>query len=332
MHQVRFQQSFPLGEATITPSVTASLYPVKQSLLPSLKYVLGPLSLSSSLLFSEYESSLRKDTLKSSFAYTSKPLSVSLSGSYDFTRTIASWEDAMHLEGTAKEQFFSSFLTMSQRFSFSFLTSDGKHNYFDHITYDTAIPHLKVSYALKGESSALQAEKLQIDIAGKDIQLRWWKRRIALTLGIDSSLKFFYQDRYASSFSIMASARLQIAEFLDITLAAKSTNTGFFHYYDVDDTFSYSLLWQDLLRSFDFSGDGRYNTQFNLSELSIMMVHDLEDWSLNCKYSGSVVLSNNQYSWVPTVSVYLTWNTIPELDVEETWTQDNSVWMRSSSS
>ncbi|WP_321301620.1 hypothetical protein [uncultured Sphaerochaeta sp.] len=332
VHQVRFQQSFPLGEATITPSVTASLYPVKQSLLPSLKYVLGPLSLSSSLLFSEYESSLRKDTLKSSFAYTSKPLSVSLSGSYDFTRTIASWEDAMHLEGTAKEQFFSSFLTMSQRFSFSFLTSDGKHNYFDHITYDTAIPHLKVSYALKGESSALQAEKLQIDIAGKDIQLRWWKRRIALTLGIDSSLKFFYQDRYASSFSIMASARLQIAEFLDITLAAKSTNNGFFQYYNADDTFSYSLLWKDLLRSFDFSGDGRYNTQFNLSELSIILVHDLEDWSLNCKYSGSVVLSNNQYSWVPTVSVYLTWNTIPELDVEETWTQDNSVWTRSSSS
>jgi hypothetical protein len=151
-------------------------------------------------------------------------------------------------------------------------------------------------------------------------------------LGIDSSLKFFYQDRYASSFSITTSARLQIAEFLDITLAAKSTNTGFFHYYNDDETFSYSLLWEDLLRSFDFSGDGRYNTQFNLSELSIVMVHDLEDWSLNCKYSGSVVLSNNQYSWVPTVSVYLTWNTIPELDVEETWTQDNSVWRRSSSS
>jgi hypothetical protein len=332
VHQVRYQQSFPLGEATITPSITASLYPVRPSLLPSLKYSFGPLTLSSSLLFSEYESSLRKDSLKSSFSYTTRPLSVSLSGSYDFTRTLASWEEAMHLEGTVKEQFFSSFLTLSQRFSFSFLTSEGKPNYFDYFTYDAAIPHLKVTYALKGEASDLQSEKLQVDIAGKDIQLRWWKRRIALTLGIDSSLKFFYQDRYASSFSITTSARLQIAEFLDITLAAKSTNTGFFHYYNDDETFSYSLLWEDLLRSFDFSGDGRYNTQFNLSELSIVMVHDLEDWSLNCKYSGSVVLSNNQYSWVPTVSVYLTWNTIPELDVEETWTQDNSVWRRSSSS
>ncbi len=332
VHQIRYLQDYPLGEGTITPSVTASLYPVKQSLLPSLKYTIGPLSLSSSLLFNEVDSSLQKNTLKSAFNYSTKPLSASLSQTYDFTRTVSSWKEAMRLDGTFKEELFSSFLTLSQRFTFSFLTSDGKPNYFDHITSDAAIPHLKVTYVSKGEATDLQAEKLQVDIAGKDLQVRWWKRRVALTLGIDSSLKFFYQDRYASSFSITASARLQIAEFLDITLAAKSTNTGFFHYYDADDSFSYSMLWQDLLRSFDFSGDGRYNTQFNLSELSFTLVHDLADWSLNCKYSGSVVLSNNQYSWVPTVSVYLTWNTIPELDVEETWTQNNTIWTRSSSS
>lgn len=332
VHQVRYQQNFSLAAGSITPSVTASLYPVRQSLLPSLKYTIGSFSLSSSLLFSEVDSSLRKDTLKSSFGYSTKPLSVSLSQSYDFTRTVASWEEAMRLDGSFKEQFFSSFFSLSQQFTFSFLTSDGQANYFDHITFDAAIPHLKVTYVSKGEATDLQAEKLQVDVAGKDLQIRWWKRRMALTFGIDSSLKFFYQDRYASSFSITASARLQIAEFLDCTLAAKSTNTGFFKYYDDQDSFSYSLLWSDLLRSFDFSGDGRYNTQFNLSELSFTLVHDLEDWSLNCKYSGSVVLSNNQYSWVPTVSVYLTWNTIPELDVEETWTQNNTVWTRSSSS
>ncbi len=159
VHQVRYEQNFPLGDGNITPSVTASLYPVKQSLLPSLKYTVGPYVLSSSLLFSEYNSSLRKDTLKSAFSYTTKPFSASLSQTYDFTRTISSWEEALRLDGAFKEQLFSSFLSLSQRFTFSFLSSDGKPNYFDHITYDAAIPHLKVTYVTKGEATDLQGEK-----------------------------------------------------------------------------------------------------------------------------------------------------------------------------
>ncbi|MGH0051958.1 MAG: hypothetical protein ACQ5SW_01025 [Sphaerochaetaceae bacterium] len=332
MHQLRYQQSFMLGKGSITPSMTASLYPVKQRLLPGLKYEIGPFTFASSLLFQEESSVLRKDTLNTSVGYATKPLTITLSQAYDFTKTVTSWEQAMRLTGSSKEQFFSSFFTLEQRFSFQFYTSDARMHYFDYLAFDAAIPHLKITYALQGEAADLRAERLQVDLAGNDLQLRWWKKRIALTLGIDSSLKFFFQDRYASSFSIAASLRLQIAEFLDCTITAKSTNSGFSHYYTAQDTFSFALLWDDLLRSFDFFGDGRYNTQFNLSELSFTLVHDLEDWSLNCKYSGSVVLSNNQYSWVPTIAVYLTWNTIPELDVEETWTQNNTVWTRSSSS
>ena len=86
-----------------------------------------------------------------------------------------------------------------------------------------------------------------------------------------------------------------------------------------------------MARSFDFVGNGRRNTQFNLSSVNFDLVHDLGDWSLNCKYSASVVLSNNQYEWVPTVSVFLTWKMMSELDIAERWTRDTSVWVRSAS-
>ncbi len=331
VHQLRYQQSFQAGKGSFTPGVSANLYPLKQRLLGSLKYSLDALSVTSSLLFSEQESTLEKDTFSSAFNYRSEPITISLSQDYDFTRVVSSWEDAMQIKGSFSQKPFSTFLTLSERFSFSFLSEDSLQNYFEHITLDASIPYLAMSYVTKGEARDLQPEKLQVDVQGKDIEIRWWKRRISISLGIDSSLKFFFQDHYASSFSIAASIRLQIAEFLDVTFSAKSSNSGFFNYYD-GSSFSFIMLWEDLIRSFDFLGDGRHNTQFNLSELSLTLVHDLEDWSLNCKYSGSVVLSNNQYSWVPTVSVYLTWNTIPELDVEETWTQNNSIWSRSSSS
>ncbi|MGE4453522.1 MAG: hypothetical protein AB7D92_03220, partial [Sphaerochaeta sp.] len=331
VHQLRYQQSYELGKGSLTPGVSANLYPLKQRLQGSLNYSWASLSLSSSLLFSEQDSTLQRDTLSSKVSYRSDPLSITLSQDYDFTRVVSSWEDAITINGTFTQKPFSTFLTLSERFSFSFLSDSSVRNYYEHITLDAAIPYLKMSYVTKGEASNLQSEKLQVDVQGKDIEIRWWKRRIAISLGIDSTLKFFFQDRYASSFSIAASLRFQVAEFLDVTFSAKSTNSGFFNYYE-GDSFSFVLLWEDLIQSFDFLGDGRHNTQFNLSELSLTLVHDLEDWSLNCKYSGSVVLSNNQYSWVPTVSVYLTWNTIPELDVEETWTQNNSTWTRSSSS
>ena len=119
-----------------------------------------------------------------------------------------------------------------------------------------------------------------------------------------------------------------IAEFLDVKLSVKSVNTGFYRYY-TDDAFVFGTLWEDLLRSFDFVGSGRQNTQFNLNAISLELVHDLGDWSLNCKYNASVVLSNNQYHWVPTVTVFLSWKVLNELDIDERWTQKSDVWVRS---
>jgi hypothetical protein len=178
----------------------------------------------------------------------------------------------------------------------------------------------------------LQPERLKTTISAKDVTVRWWKRRVALTLGLQSTFTLHFQDIWATSLDVQASFGLEIAEFLSCSLSIKSSNTAFSQYYDNQQNFVWAWMWEDLVRSFDFVGNGRNTTNFNLSSISFDLVHDLDDWSLNCKYTGSVVLSNNQYSWVPTVSVFVRWNTIPELDVEETWTKPTNDWVRSSTS
>ncbi len=330
VHKLQLQKAFQAGSATLTPSITASLYPVTQSLLPTFTYAQGPLTVSSSFKFLEDDGSLEKDSFKNTVVLKSPDFNFSVKQAYDFTRSVDNWQQALSMTGSFDENLFSSLISLSQSFSYYVYSEDYIDNYFDYITLEAAIPYAKFKYTVDGGIDSLESNLLQVNLSGEDLEVRWWKGRVSLSLGFDTSLKFYFQDRYASTFSISASIRLQIAEFLDFTFQVTSSNNGFSHYYTSDDTFSFPLLWADLMRSFDFVGTGRYNTQFNLSEISIILVHDLDDWSLNCKYSGSVVLSNNQYSWVPTISIYLTWNTIPELDVNKTYTETDSVWSTTS--
>ena len=75
-------------------------------------------------------------------------------------------------------------------------------------------------------------------------------------------------------------------------------------------------MWQDLLRSFDFSGDGRSNTQFTMEAVELSVIHHMADWDLHCKYEGSVVLSDLEWRWNPVFTVFLQWKAIPEIKVD----------------
>ena len=87
----------------------------------------------------------------------------------------------------------------------------------------------------------------------------------------------------------------------------------------------------------DFFGDGRNNTSFILRSISLEAIHVMEDWNLNCKYSTEIVKSyvtgGSVYTLQPSLSVFLSWKTMPDLKVEENWRQvkgdDGSlVWER----
>ncbi len=328
IHQIKFERAVQISAATLTPSLTASLYPLTQSLLPKIMYAQGPVSLSASYRWSELGGTLKKDVMSAQLRIAPQQFAFQVDASYDFKKASTRFQDGLTLSQSMTASLFSKSVKLTQQATYVGLSTKSIQDWIDQLTFKAEVPSLTVAYGMQGRMDALEPQTLMIAANIKQLSFRMWKRRIELRMGLDTSFNFFFQDRYASNFDIVGSIGFSIAEFLDCNLSIKSSNTGFFRYYDDQGAFSFPLLWADLLRSFDLVGDGRYHTQFNLRSITFDLVHYLGDWSLNCKYTGSVVLSNKQYSWVPTVSVFLTWNTLPELNVEEKWTQSNQEWIR----
>ena len=329
-HQVRLAKSFSVGEGTLSPSVTATLYPLTQTLLPALGYAIGPWAFSSSLKFVDKGGNLEPQLLSSSAKFTTSVVALSLLGTYDLEKLISDRWSPLTLSGSGSLSLFSKQLTVKE--SFTFVASSPLYgpNYFKDLTTTVSIPSVTSTLVYAGTAGALSAESLSTQVALKDFTYAWWKRRISLKLALDAKLNISFIDSYATSLSLTAKAGFSIAEFLDVSFSLTSSNRGFYRYY-TNGEFSFPLMWEDLMRSFDLTGGGRNATQFNMNSIAIELVHYMEDWSLNCKYTGSVILLNNQYQWVPVVSVFLQWKTIPELKVDENWTEKSGVWTQSPS-
>ncbi len=330
-HQLRLAKSFSVGEGTLSPSITATLYPLTESLLPALGYAIGPWNLFSSLKFIDRQGDLKAQLFSSSVRFSIPLITLSLAGIYDLEDLGSDRWSSLTLSGSGLLQLFSKQLSFKESFSFEALSNLYGPNYFKDLTTTISLPYITSTLVYAGPSDALRAESLTTQIALKDLSYTWWKRRIALKLSLDARLNISFIDPYATSLSLTAKTGFSIAEFLDFSFSLTSSNRGFYRYYD-GSNFSFPLMWEDLLNSFDLFGGGRYATQFNMNSIAIELIHYMEDWSLNCKYTGNVVLLDNQYKWVPVVSVFLQWKTIPELKVDEKWTEKSGVWTQSPSS
>ncbi len=329
VHRISLGSSYPLFAAVVRPSLTVVLPPLKQSLLAQVSVGYRGVTLSASLSYQEKDGHLNAERFSAALRYSDQLFSFDLEGRYRLSEVAASVSDLLSITQNAAYKSSSGFLKVSQSLVYEGLSKAKVAHWIERLTLKAEIPHLLLHYTAHGPIDGLKSLEMKGSVSLIDQSLRFYKGRIALFWGVDTSLYFHFEDHYASRLEFKAHLGLSIAEFLDCSLSVKSVNTGFYRYYEGDQV-RLGLLWQDLLRSFDFGGDGRHNTQFNLNSIDFDFSHDLGDWSLNCKYNASVVLSNNQYRWVPTVSVFLCWKVLSELDIEERWTQDNvRNWVRS---
>ena len=283
-------------------------------------------SLNGSVVFKEDSSTktLKKDLLNIGLGYSDSIVKTTTSYGYAFHKP----NEPTKLTHSLSLTFFDKALVFDESFEY-YPIKGGDEHVITNAKMSVKIPALAVTYYSSGMLSALKSERLVTALNLAEKEWRFYRKRIALSLGLNASFDYDFEDPYSSSLTLSLKSKFQIAEFLDLSISFASSNTGFYHYRDEGGTFSWALLGEDLLRSFDLFGGGVHNTQFNLSAIDIELIHYLEDWTLNCKYTGSVVLSNNQYHWVPKVSIYLAWNTIPDLDIEEKWTRTETVWARS---
>lgn len=333
-HQVSVSKTLSLAAGSLTPGMTWVLPPLTQSLVPSLAYRIGPWNFTGSFKFLQQEEDgpLERDLISAGVAFSSTLLTWNLNASYQQQkfRHDDPWYPFAS-DGAALLRWGPASVSGSFSFQNDKTGYEGEH-YFNSLSYGCTLGPVQSTWTWRGVWDDLEKYTwtARLDLAG--FRLRFWKRRITLSADVDASMVLNWQNHYASNIRFSATFGCSVAEFLDLRFSIESANTGLFSYYE-GEVFRWEEMGRDLARSFDLFGGGIHRTNFNMSNLSLELVHHMEDWTLNCKYTGSVVLSDNKYSWVPVVSVFLQWKTIPELKVDENWTKKSSsgAWEEASS-
>ena len=308
-HKLSWLKSYKWGKYVFTPSLTATLDPLPYGLQPKLAFAVGKFSASASYKVEENDTGdfIGEDAILS-VAYLDKGrFEFSSTATYqgDIARTTSGFLTPLDLSNSLSFTAFDAYLTIGEKSEYSF-----EDNAFDQFLVSAAIPWASISVQGSGKPNDPVFNLLDADITIDAFEKRWWKNRISLGLDITSAYRHSFWDASASNFSFKINLAFSIAEFLTIDFALTTVNKGFHRYSDFDD------MWQDLLRSFDFSGDGRSNTQFTMEAVELSVIHHMADWDLHCKYEGSVVLSDLEWRWNPVFTVFLQWKAIPEIKVD----------------
>lgn len=342
-HEITFSRAISLGQVgTFTPSVTGTLYPIDFSLMPALAWTRPGMSLFASWKFlpkdPDVSQTLEPELLTVTGSYSQNLLEARVRLRYDMQETGGDSHyfptHPLLADGKLSLRLFDKKLTLGGAFDFiSHQAQPLRTDHFTSLSVNADLnradsrPWLETSLiwagSLSDADSPLAIDSLSMKLSTKDVSLSWWKRRIKLGFSVDSSLSFSFADKYDSRLSLGVSASFRIEEFLDLKFSISSYNSGFYKYYD-DDVFRPAKMFQDLLKSFDFVGNGRYNTNFIMNEVSLELVHYMVDWDLHCKYTGSVVSSSGIWSWQPKFTIYLQWKTLSEIKVDQDWTKETN--------
>jgi hypothetical protein len=308
-HQLAWQQSYYKGRYVYTPSLTATLDPLPFGLQPKFAFAVGKFSTSVSYKMEMDDSGdfVGEDAILSLSYLDKKRFEFSSTATYqgDIARTTSGFLTPLDLSNSLSFTAFDAYLTIEEKSEYSF-----EDKAFDQFLVSAAIPWASISVQGSGKPNDPVFNLLDADITIDAFEKQWWKNRISLGLDITSAYRHSFWDASASNFSFKINLAFSIAEFLSIDFALKTVNKGFHRYSDFTD------MWQDLLRSFDFMGDGRSNTQFTMESVELSVIHHMADWDLHCKYEGSVVLSDLEWRWNPVFTVFLQWKAIPEIKVD----------------
>ncbi len=316
-HQVSWKYGFTVGRGVLTPSLTATLAPLTYGFTPKGTYEIGRFRSSIAYRIAQDDDGIfRGEQADLTIAYVNRNrFEISSQFSYD-TQAFAPdipWTDPLSLSHSVSLFLFDSYLILREH-----STYDWKTNHLDSFSVSASLPWARVRMDGDGPIEKPKVHLVDTEVSIQAYARSWWKNRIKLEFDVSSSYRHSFQYAYASKFTFGLNLSFKIEEFLTVELALETVNNGF-HRYD-----SFNEVWEDLLKSFDLSGDGRYQTQFTMDTVTFSLIHHMADWDLHCKYEGSVVLSDMEWHWRPVFSVFLQWKAIPEIKVDrefDMWNQ-----------
>ena len=327
-HSLSLSHSFVTTYGTFTPSVSYTLPPLNAVLTPRLAYSMGPYALSFGWSFREEDGrAFHSDLAELSFGYNGTYLTSSLalkyqSADYDPSDILSPFYGTASVSLRTEDKAWS----ITEYIDYEYAHGSSR-NYFNALRTTLAIPYFDISLEWAGPAERIEFSSIEANLDVESVSFQLWRGRIYFSFGIESSFEMDMENPYAASFSITPSITFSIAEFLDFTFSFTSVNNGFYNYMDDNGSFSLGMMFEDLLRSFDFFGNGRYNTSFVLDEAALEITHYMKDWNFNFRYSTEIILSDDVYQFRPKVSVYMSWKTIPDLNIDQNWEQRNGRWI-----
>ena len=337
-HELQFSKSFDTTLGKFSGKVSFVLPPLSFAINPSISYAYNIFSSSFSWSFKEVDDNIQPQKSNLKFAINASNISASVESIYNFESFSGHFESKrLRLNGSLSLFTDNKKWSIEEKIDYVPENSVGEKNWFNYLSTNIKMDAISSSIVFSSiETNKIELERvtLKTDINSKSVQ--FWKGRVFLSFTLKSSLNYLNREKNRSSFTLEPQIKFSIAEFLDFKLSLITENRNIGSYF-VGDKFSLSSLFEDLARSMDFFGDGRNNTSFILRSISMDAIHVMDDWNLNCKYSTEIVKSNvtggSVYTLQPSLSIFLSWKTMPDLKVEENWRQvkgdDGSlVWER----
>ena len=320
-HELELIDTYNLYDLKISPSLNLVLPPLDWQLKPSIKFQINNISNKSVFSFDIGSNNFNLIKVQNYFSLNYDNLNLQLDFDYDIEEYTNNSNILDPLEVNTSITFGNkkAGYIFSHTNTFYGLYDDLYNNYFSKFNFSFKNDFLTSKLNFYTDNNELKLDYLKNTITFNDIEKYWWKNRIGLNLDFSSTFNYSYSDIYSTYFSLESTLQYRIAEFLEIEFNIKTSNHGFHTYY-INNQFDFTLMFDDLLSSFDIFNGGNKSTQFNLETISLELVHMMEDWDLHCKYEGLVVLSNYNYQWVPSVSLYLQWKALPELKVDQSFT------------
>ena len=333
IHNITFSKS--LGRFTL--GFFWQFKPLTEIMKPSLSYSDGAFRISADFSREKKENETEWSNGKANLnlSYTGELLAISANNSYDFTKVRAAEGEELWAGYTLSQRSTLKpvkGLTISENWSSNGKFKDRKLSVSASYVLDTSMLDFSANSGMsyKDKDSEFIKDTLNISLKLSQDKVTFWKRRVGFDSSLSSAFNYDFQNPYRTSLTINFKFNLSIAEFLDVSFSVSSANKSFSKYYK-DGKYDLALMWEDLINSFDFFSPAettkRRNTGFNLSSFRITAVHYMRDWNLYIDAQGSLTTQySNKYEWVPTVTVYLQWNAIPELKTEGSWDSVNRTW------
>ncbi|MCR5732941.1 MAG: hypothetical protein K6G51_08390 [Sphaerochaetaceae bacterium] len=325
-HYVSLSKSFERGDFTFTPGLKYIMDPLDGIITPSL-------SIKYKKFTSAFDYKIVEDTDQNKYIGKTMNLSLGFLGTYFTSSFKAIYE---------RDQFDASdpFAPFSFKSSASLRNKDKTYSiteYFDFDADDNGVknevealktyivtPNLLFTHNFKTIEEVLKTDYSEVKLYKDNVLKYWWKNRIVFSGNISALFHYDYNNPYNIYSSLTTKLTFSVAEFLDINFSFVTKNNGYYRYKKDGEFFK--NMFEDLMRSFDIFGSGVKSTQFIMDSISLELIHYMSDWNLHFKYTASVVSTSSGYSWVPVVTVYLKWKTLPDLKVDQNWRKYEGNW------